>query len=188
MRVITARFHEYPALENTPETDRSVKSRAGQGNAFIKVVTNTTSHRCRCPKRSRHFEIITRPSSSYKPRGAITFVREIARIKRACFVNEKRFCEWEVARVSASGKPSFYRPRGTNVASKMFLFTVRERETERERERNRFHPAPKTIPIMFILVFCPLLFPSRKEDNACEHETLPDYWQRSLLVECILFR
>lgn len=134
MRVITARFHEYPALENTPETERSVKSRAGQGNAFIKVVTNTTSHRCRCPKRSRHFEIITRPSSSYKPRGAITFVREIARIKRACFVNEKRFCEWEVARVSASGKPSFYRPRGTNVASKMFLFTVRERETERERE------------------------------------------------------
>lgn len=137
MRVITARFHEYPALENTPETERSVKSRAGQGNAFIKVVTNTTSHRCRCPKRSRHFEIITRPSSSYKPRGAITFVREIARIKRACFVNEKRFCEWEVARVSASGKPSFYRPRGTNVASKMFLFTVRERETERERERAR---------------------------------------------------
>ena len=124
MRVITARFHEYPALENTPETERSVKSRAGQGNAFIKAATNTTSHRCRCPKRSRHFEIITRPSSSYKPRGAITFVREIARIKRACFVNEKRFCEWEVARVSASGKPSFYRPRGTNVASKMFLYTV----------------------------------------------------------------
>lgn len=184
MRVITARFHEYPALENTPETERSVKSRAGQGNAFIKATTNTTSHRCRCPKRSRYFEIITRPSSSYKPRGAITFVREIARIKRACFVNEKRFCEWEVARVSASGKPSFYRPRGTNVASKMFLFTVRERE----RERDRFHPASKTIPIMFILVFCPLLFPSRKEDNACEHETLPDYCQCSLLVECILFR
>lgn len=93
------RFHEYPPLENTMVTERwLVKSGPGEGwGAFIKSATNNVPSVSFPPKRSRWQTLWNNnesTSSSYKPRGTITFVREIARIKRACFVNEKRFREW----------------------------------------------------------------------------------------------
>lgn len=53
----------------------------------------------------------------YKPCETITFVREIARIKSACLANEKRFQEWELARVSVAGGLSFYRERSFPIKS-----------------------------------------------------------------------